>query len=36
VAFAEKSPLPELAEILTDVYVDFPRTALWPFQVAPA
>jgi pyruvate dehydrogenase E1 component alpha subunit len=32
VAFAEQSPLPEQAETLTDVYVEMPRSALWPFQ----
>jgi pyruvate dehydrogenase E1 component alpha subunit len=32
VAFAERSPLPERAEMLTDVYVEMPRSALWPFQ----
>jgi pyruvate dehydrogenase E1 component alpha subunit len=35
VAFAEKSPLPETAETLTDVYVSVPQSALWPFQAAP-
>jgi pyruvate dehydrogenase E1 component alpha subunit len=34
VAFAEKSPLPDSAETLTDVYVSFPQTGLWPFQAA--
>jgi pyruvate dehydrogenase E1 component alpha subunit len=36
VAFAEQSPAPALADILTDVYVDFPEKALWPFQAVPA
>jgi pyruvate dehydrogenase E1 component alpha subunit len=35
VAFAEQSPLPNQADILTDVYVDFPPEGLWPFQTAP-
>jgi pyruvate dehydrogenase E1 component alpha subunit len=34
VAFAEKSPLPEAVETLTDVYVTIPQSALWPFQTA--
>ena len=32
VAFAERSPMPATAETLTDVYVDIPQAALWPFQ----
>ncbi len=35
VRFAEESPYPEGAELLTDVYVDFPQQSLWPFQTAP-
>jgi len=34
VAFAERSPLPETDEILTDVYVNISPSALWPFQPA--
>lgn len=30
--FAANSPLPDNAEVLTDVYVSFPDQALWPFQ----
>ncbi|MCC6175920.1 MAG: thiamine pyrophosphate-dependent dehydrogenase E1 component subunit alpha [Chloroflexi bacterium] len=33
--FAEESPLPSPAEVVTDVYVDYPEAALWPFQQAP-
>lgn len=32
VAFAEASPMPAPVDVLTDVYVDFPHTELWPFQ----
>jgi pyruvate dehydrogenase E1 component alpha subunit len=32
VRFAEQSPLPAPAQTLTDVYVSFPDTQLWPFQ----
>ncbi|MGQ9481661.1 hypothetical protein [Chloroflexus sp.] len=32
--FAAESPLPDPAELLTDVYVDYPMSALWPFQEA--
>ncbi len=34
VRFAAESPLPDPAELLTDVYVDYPVTGLWPFQEA--
>ena len=34
VRFARQSPLPAPAETLTDVYVDFPESELWPFQTA--
>ena len=30
--FAHDSPLPAKAEVLTDVYVNFPAAHLWPFQ----
>ena len=30
--FAGESAFPKLAETLTDVYVDFPESNLWPFQ----
>jgi TPP-dependent pyruvate/acetoin dehydrogenase alpha subunit len=33
--FAKESPDPDLREILTDVYVDYPEASLWPFQTAP-
>jgi len=33
--FAMESPDPDLREILTDVYVDYPEASLWPFQTAP-
>ena len=32
VRFAAESPLPEPAELLTDVCVDFPESEMWPFQ----
>lgn len=32
VRFAEESPLPNSADVLTDVYVSFPERELWPFQ----
>ncbi len=32
VRFALDSPDPALEEVLTDVYVDYPDTELWPFQ----
>jgi pyruvate dehydrogenase E1 component alpha subunit len=32
IRFAEQSPQPNPAEILTDVYVDFPESEMWPFQ----
>jgi pyruvate dehydrogenase E1 component alpha subunit len=32
VRFADASPLPTQADILTDVYVNFPERDLWPFQ----
>jgi len=32
VRFAEQSPLPAPAQTLTDVYVSFPESQLWPFQ----
>jgi pyruvate dehydrogenase E1 component alpha subunit len=32
VAFAQESPLPAPADTLTDVYVNFPESNLWPFQ----
>jgi pyruvate dehydrogenase E1 component alpha subunit len=34
VRFAAESPLPDPAELLSDVYVDYPVTGLWPFQEA--
>lgn len=33
--FAQESPPPAPAETLTDVYVDFPESEIWPFQTAP-
>jgi pyruvate dehydrogenase E1 component alpha subunit len=30
--FAHDSPLPAKADVLTDVYVNFPAAHLWPFQ----
>ncbi|MFQ5611295.1 MAG: thiamine pyrophosphate-dependent dehydrogenase E1 component subunit alpha [Anaerolineae bacterium] len=36
VAFAQESPLPTPADILTDVYVSFPEAELWPFQTVTA
>ena len=35
VAFALESPLPDPADTLTDVYVGFPDSELWPFQETP-
>ena len=35
VQFAMESPDPDPQEVLTDVYVDFPDTSMWPFQTAP-
>ncbi len=35
VAFAGESPKPSPADTLTDVYVDFPDSELWPFQERP-
>jgi pyruvate dehydrogenase E1 component alpha subunit len=35
VRFALESPQPEPADTLTDVYVRFPATEMWPFQTAP-
>ncbi len=32
VRFAEQSPLPQPADVLTDVYVSVPQSELWPFQ----
>ncbi len=32
VRFVEESPEPQLDELVTDVYVDFPAEQLWPFQ----
>ncbi len=32
VRFADQSPQPSPAEILTDVYVSFPESEMWPFQ----
>ncbi len=32
VRFAQASPLPDSRETLTDVYVSFPESQLWPFQ----
>ncbi|NJO84425.1 MAG: thiamine pyrophosphate-dependent dehydrogenase E1 component subunit alpha, partial [Blastochloris sp.] len=32
--FADESPMPEPAEMLTDVYVSIPQSELWPFQRA--
>jgi pyruvate dehydrogenase E1 component alpha subunit len=34
--FAEQSPMPEPAEVLTDVYVSASQSDLWPFQRAVA
>ena len=34
IRFAQQSPPPDSAEILTDVYVDFPESQMWPFQTA--
>jgi pyruvate dehydrogenase E1 component alpha subunit len=36
VKFADSSPQPAKSELLTDVYVNFPTQALWPFQTAAA
>jgi pyruvate dehydrogenase E1 component alpha subunit len=33
--FAEESPQPVPQDTLSDVYVDFPETEIWPFQTAP-
>jgi pyruvate dehydrogenase E1 component alpha subunit len=33
--FAQESPMPAPAELLTDVYVSVPSGALWPFQSVP-
>ncbi|MFN8489678.1 MAG: thiamine pyrophosphate-dependent dehydrogenase E1 component subunit alpha [Caldilineaceae bacterium] len=30
--FADQSPMPQHADVLTDVYVNFPQRDLWPFQ----
>ena len=35
VTFAEESPYPDLADTLTDVFVDIPASHLWPFQRVP-
>jgi pyruvate dehydrogenase E1 component alpha subunit len=35
VRFAEQSPLPAPADLLTDVYANYPESELWPFQQAP-
>ena len=35
VRFALDSPLPDPAQILTDVYVGFPEKEMWPFQTTP-
>ena len=32
VKFADQSPVPQSADILNDVYVNFPQRELWPFQ----
>ena len=32
IRYAEESPLPERDQLLTDVYVDFPESNMWPFQ----
>lgn len=34
--FANESPVPAYAEVLTDVYVNYPTRELWPFQTVPA
>ena len=34
VRFAEESPFPPPEEILTDVYVNYPKSNLWPYQTA--
>lgn len=36
VKFAQESPDPAPAEMLTEVYVNFPETKMWPFQTAAA
>jgi pyruvate dehydrogenase E1 component alpha subunit len=35
VRFAQESPQPVPAETLTDVYVGYPESEMWPFQTAP-
>ena len=35
VRFAQDDPFPSPAELLTDVYVSFPASELWPFQKPP-
>ena len=34
IRFAQQSPQPEPAELLTDVYVDYPQSEMWPFRTA--
>ena len=36
IRFARQSPQPAPAELLTDVYVDFPKSGMWPFRTAVA
>ncbi len=31
---AQQSPQPDPAELVSDVYVDFPESEMWPFQTA--
>jgi pyruvate dehydrogenase E1 component alpha subunit len=35
VTFADASPTPQMQEVITDVYVNFPQSDLWPFQTVP-
>ena len=34
IRFAQESPQPAPWQILTDVYVGFPESEIWPFQTA--
>lgn len=36
VTYAEQSPVPNVSETLTDVYVNFSAAHIWPFQTVPA
>ncbi|HBY98519.1 MAG: thiamine pyrophosphate-dependent dehydrogenase E1 component subunit alpha [Ardenticatenaceae bacterium] len=36
VLFAQESPFPASEDVLTDVYIDFPQSQLWPFQTVTA